>query len=291
MKIAAYGQIVHPDNAFLYFQFFDEMEKRNLEVFVENNFYKILLENFPLINRYKVVVFSELNEKVDFFFTFGGDGTILSAVTFIKDTEIPIVGINTGRLGFLASTQKKDFSCFLEDFFKGNYLLSERALLSVNISGNYNEEFPYALNEVVAIRKETTAMIMIDAYVDGKFLNTFWADGLIISTPTGSTGYSLSCGGPIISPQNTDFVITPISPHNLNVRPIIVEDNTEIQLIVNSRVPEYLLTLDSRLKTLSTQDKILIKKAPFKVKMLHRKDYSYFQILREKLLWGEDSRN
>ncbi len=227
---------------------------------------------------------------VDFFFSFGGDGTILNALIYIQDLEIPVIGVNTGRLGFLASFSKEDIFNNIDSIVKGDLVLSKRSVIEVFTEKN-SIAFPYALNDVSISRKQTTAMITVDTYINDDFLTVFWADGLIVSTPTGSTAYSLSCGGPIISPTNDNFVLTPIAPHNLNVRPIVVQDDVEIHLKVTSRVPQYSLSLDSRLYELDIEEEVRLKKAPFELNLLLPKDINFFDKLRERLLWGKDRRN
>lgn len=227
--------------------------------------------------------------KVEIFFTFGGDGTIVNSLLFIQDTEIPVVGVNTGRLGFLASFTKEEIFKELDDILHGNVKISKRSV--IEITSPRGIFFSYALNDVTISRKETTSMITVDSYINDAFLNVFWGDGLIISTPTGSTAYSLSCGGPIISPNNENFVITPIAPHNLNVRPLIVNDNVEIRLKVNSRVPQYSLSLDTRLVHIDTSVEISIRKASFHIHLMQPKNLSFYETIRQKLLWGKDKRN
>lgn len=231
-----------------------------------------------------------LDKDVDLFFTFGGDGTIVNSLTFIEDLEIPIVGVNTGRLGFLASFTKEEAFKELDAILKGDVKTSRRAVIEV-VSPRSDDFFPYALNDVTVSRKETTSMITVDSYINDEFLNVFWGDGVIVSTPTGSTAYSLSCGGPIISPNNENFVITPIAPHNLNVRPLVVNDRVEIKFRVESRVPQYSLSLDSRLVHIETDKEIIIKKADFQILLVQPNHLSFYETIRQKLLWGRDKRN
>lgn len=232
----------------------------------------------------------DLWNDLDLFFTFGGDGTILAATTIVRDSNIPIVGINTGRLGFLASISKSEIMNHISDILNLNFKINKRTLLSVE-SNNLKNPYEIALNEVAVLRKETTSMITIDAYLNDEHLNSYWADGLIIATPTGSTGYSLSCNGPIIAPNTQNFVITPIAPHHLNVRPLIIPDDSTIKLKVHSRVPEYSLTLDSRLNFMPVEKEIIIKKADFNISIVDLHCKTYVDTLRKKLYWGTDSRN
>ena len=228
--------------------------------------------------------------QVDLFFTFGGDGTLVTSLLYVQDTQIPVVGVNTGRLGFLASFTKEDVFKELDVLIAGDYKISRRSVIEV-ISPLPEEIFPFALNDISLSRKETTSMITVDSFINEEFLNVFWGDCLIISTPTGSTAYSLSCGGPIIAPDNDNFVITPIAPHNLNVRPLIVKDNAEFRLRVESRVPQYSLSLDSRLVHIDTATELRIRKASFELLLVQPNQLSFYETIRQKLLWGKDKRN
>jgi NAD+ kinase len=234
-----------------------------------------------------------IEEKVDFLFSVGGDGTLLRSIAVIRDTKIPILGINAGRLGFLTSIKKDTLKEGLDLFFKGKYSFIERSLLEVSTKEPTEalEEFGYALNEVSINRKNTTSMLSIDAKLDNKFLTTYWSDGLIIATPTGSTGYSLSSGGPIVSPSSKCFVVNPIAPHNINMRPLIVPDDTSFEISVQGRGKTHLLSLDSRILTLENGNDIYVKKAQFKAVTVQLDGTFFFNTLREKLFWGHDSRN
>jgi NAD+ kinase len=234
-----------------------------------------------------------IDTKNDYLFSIGGDGTLLRSITFVKDTEIPILGINTGRLGFLTSLQKESLNEALDKFFAEKYKLVKRALLAVELSSPSVEieKFGYALNEISINRKNTTAMLSIATQIDKEYLTTYWADGLIISTPTGSTGYSLSSGGPILTPETEGIVLNPIAPHNLNIRPLVVPDKAEIEISVDGRGEDHLLSLDSRIFTLENGTLISIKKAHFSVFTVELDGDNYFKTLRDKLFWGYDARN
>lgn len=234
-----------------------------------------------------------IEEKVDFLFSVGGDGTLLRSIAVIRDTKVPILGINAGRLGFLTSIKKDTLNEGLDLFFKGKYSFIERSLLEVSTKEPTEalEEFGYALNEVSINRKNTTSMLSIDAKLDNQFLTTYWSDGLIIATPTGSTGYSLSSGGPIVSPSSKCFVVNPIAPHNINMRPLIVPDDTSFEISVQGRGKTHLLSLDSRILTLENGNDIYVKKAQFKAVTVQLDGTFFFNTLREKLFWGHDSRN
>ena len=237
--------------------------------------------------------FNELNENVDFLISVGGDGSMLKAVTIVKDTNIPILGINTGRLGFLTSLGKESIELGLNQLLKSEFRISKRCLLKV-YSNKLDENFfgfNYALNEVSVSRKNTASLISISAELNGIPLATYWADGLIIATPTGSTGYSLSSGGPVMTPESSSFVLTPIAAHNINIRPLIVNDNTIIKLSVTGRGYKHLISLDSRILTVPIKTDIFIKKADFSISKVEINKNFFINTLREKLFWGLDKRN
>lgn len=288
MKVAIYTQ-KHDLETYLYLsKFISELQKRNVETVLCSKMATSMefAKEFRTYSSKK-----DLQEhKVSLLFTFGGDGTLVSSLLYVENTRIPIVGVNTGRLGFLASFTKESIFSELDNILSGKSDISERTVIEV-ISPKSEDIFPYALNDVCISRKETTSMITVESCINGEFLNVFWGDGLIISTPTGSTAYSLSCGGPIISPETENFVITPIAPHNLNVRPLIVDDDVEIYLKVESRVPEYSLSLDSRLAHINTETEIILKKANFKIALVQPQNISFYETIRQKLLWGKDKRN
>lgn len=288
MKAAIYSQKNDLDTFLYLSKFVSELEKRGVQAVLYDEManamqFSKIFETFTRKEDLK-------EKKVDLFFTFGGDGTIVNSILFVQDLEIPVVGVNTGRLGFLASFSKEEVFLELDEIIKGEVKISRRSVIEV-VSPNKSMFFPYALNDITISRKETTAMITVESYINGEFLNVFWGDGVIISTPTGSTAYSLSCGGPIITPNNENFVITPIAPHNLNVRPLILNDDVEIRLKVESRVPQYSLSLDSRLIHMETNVEIVLKKARFQILLVLPNNLSFFETIRQKLLWGKDKRN
>lgn len=294
MKLALYGQYYPEKTADILNKVFSVFEKYNAQAVFEANFYNILLENNVLKKEYEVFSnHTDLNNSFDFFISIGGDGTMLRAATFVKSKNIPIVGINAGRLGFLANVQQDAIEKLLPKLFENNYKLCQRTLLSLECYPDPCDIFDlnFALNEITVSRKNTTSMITIETCLNGEYLTSFWADGLIISTPTGSTGYNLSCGGPVITPESKCIVITPIAPHNLNVRPLILSDDTEIKLKVSGREPQFLLSLDSGTKTIDNDNEVHIKKAPFTINMVEFPNETFLKTLRNKLLWGEDKRN
>ena len=288
MVAAIYSQKSDLDTFLYLSKFVSELEKRGVQAIL----YEEMAESMQFSKSFETFLGKEdlKEKKVDLFFTFGGDGTIVNSLLFIQDLEIPVVGVNTGRLGFLASFTKDEIFLELDDILKGEVKISKRSVIEI-LDPKSEQFFPFALNDVTISRKETTAMITVESYIDGEFLNIFWGDGVIISTPTGSTAYSLSCGGPIITPNNKNFVITPIAPHNLNVRPLIVNDDVEIRLKVESRVPQYSLSLDSRLINMETNMEIILRKAKFEILLIHPNNLSFYETIRQKLLWGKDKRN
>lgn len=270
------------------------LQQHNIVSFIEKQFYDLLVEGDILDKKYPTFShFNDLNSSFDVLFTLGGDGTILRAVTYIRDLDIPILGINTGRLGFLATINKTAIEESVNLILNGDYSIQERTLLSVKTSPETAAfvELNFALNEVTIARKNTTSMIGVKTCLNEEYLTNYWADGLIIATPTGSTGYSLSCNGPVISPDSKNLVITPIAPHNLNARPMVIADDTQIKLTIDSREKDFLISLDSRITTVAKNTVVYIEKASFTIKSIIPKNQSFLQTLRTKLLWGEDTRN
>jgi len=291
MKVAIYGLKASEDQKEFFVELFAELERKNIQYTVETAFKEILESELSMSLRSEVFsCYEDLQESIDMFFTFGGDGTILSAATIIQDKNIPVVGVNTGRLGFLATLNMEYLFESLDNILNGEYTISSRSLIEVQTE-DAEIEFPFALNEITVTRRETTSMITVDAFVNGEFLNSYWADGLIVSTPTGSTGYSLSCGGPIVHPGTDTFIVTAIAPHNLNVRPYMIADDSVLDLKINSRVGEYFLSLDARNKPLSTDVKLRLKKANFNIRIVRPHDKTYLMTLRDKMFWGSDRRN
>lgn len=293
MKVGIFGQSNNENTIKYVKELVGLCKQYNVSIVFEENFSKSF---YPEAKDKNVETFSEykdLNKDLDFFFSVGGDGTFLRSITFIRDLEIPVIGINTGRLGFLANIQKESIRTAFEQIVQGQFIVQKRSLLQVSTEGGITDfgNLNFALNEITITRKNTASMIKVDTILDKEFLTSYWSDGLIISTPTGSTGYSLSCGGPIISPTSKNIVLTPIAPHSLAVRPLVIPDQTEIDLEIDSRADEVLLTLDSRMYTLNNKSKVFIKKCNFYIKTLQVDDQTFIKTLREKLLWGEDKRN
>lgn len=291
--IAIYGRAFNASVNPYVEQLFTYLSQKNVRISIHQEFYEFLQttclcpDNLPVFHSH-----NDFPKDVDFMLSLGGDGTMLAAVSIVRDTHIPIAGINFGRLGFLANIPKTEIDQALDQILAGKYSTQERALLSVSAKDiDLFEGENFALNDITVFRFDTSSMITIDAQLDGELLNSYWSDGLIIATPTGSTAYSLSCGGPIMMPGSGNFVITPISPHNLNVRPIVVSENMQLRLKIESRTGQFILSCDSRSQTLPISTELLIQKAPFTVKLIRLENDGYFGTLREKLLWGMDVRN
>ena len=294
MKVAIFGQYYQNDTRPIIRDIFVFFNANNVEMVIEENFLKILYEEEIVKKEYKTFNSHKcLDSSFDILVSIGGDGTILRAATFVRDSGVPIIGINAGRLGFLAKVQKDNIEQFLQIVLEKKYTLSKRTLLSLACSPDNEQinDLNFAMNEVTVSRKDTTSMITIETYLNDEYLNSYWADGLIISTPTGSTGYSLSCGGPILTTEVKGLLITPIAPHNLNARPLVIPDDTEIKLKVSGREEHYLVSLDSRIATLYNNSILTIKKTGFQINMVEIPDETFLKTLRNKLLWGEDKRN
>ena len=295
MKVAIYGQYYQNSTEPIIKDIFCFFHKNNFDVVIESNFLNILNEK-KIIEKKEYKVFSsytELDKSFDMLISIGGDGTILRAATLVRDSGVPILGINAGRLGFLATVQKENIAEFMQFIIDKKYTTSKRTLLSLSCSPDNTaiQDINFAMNEICVSRKDSTSMITIETYLNDEYLNSYWADGLIISTPTGSTGYSMSCGGPILTPDVKSFVITPIAPHNLNARPLVVPDETEIRLKVSGREAHYLVSLDSRITSVKNETILIIKKTSFQINMVEIPKETFLKTLRNKLFWGEDRRN
>lgn len=293
MKVIVYARKLN-DSILKYLNILvDSLTEIQSEVFLSKEIYHQLRNDDDLFTKVNLLTGKEsiTLDNFDFFITLGGDGTILGALTYVKGSGIPIMGINVGRLGFLASIEKKKIREAVNAIKEGFYTKESRTLL--NISSNYPifANLPLALNDVTVSKRDTSSMVTIHTYIDGEYLNSYWGDGLIISTPTGSTGYSLSCGGPIVFPGSGNFVITPIAPHNLNIRPIVVSDKSEILLKIEGRTENFLCTLDARFETITTAHQLKIRKYHYPFFLVRMKDASFSKTIRSKLAWGVDKRN
>ncbi len=292
MKVAVYGQSYIGDDVPYVIQLLEELQKIDATIALEASFSKHL-SSFHNIEHQLFSSTEGLDASFDMLVSFGGDGTMLRAVTHVKDLGIPIVGVNTGRLGFLSTFKKQDVRKVVTEFVAGKYTIEERSLVEICMDSEIDEirQLNFALNEITVSRKDTTSMIMVETYLNEEYLTSYWADGLIIATPTGSTGYSLSCGGPVIAPTAKSFVLTPIAPHNLNARPLVIADDTKIRIKVSGREENHLVSLDSRIATIPNGKEIIIQKSNFNIKMIAYSSESFLKTIRNKLLWGEDLRN
>lgn len=294
MKIGIYGQFYHKNAEHYIQQLLDLLQEEDIEIFIEEGFSTIIADNNIIKKKYSdLETFQELDHSFDLFFTIGGDGTILKSINFVQNLDIPIVGINTGRLGFLATLQKEEIKAYLQQILQKNFSISKRQLLCLEAesAGKKISGLNFALNDIVINRKNTTSMITVETWLDGHYLNAYWADGLIISTATGSTGYSMSCGGPIMLPKTDAISLTPIAPHNLNARPLVIPSETVLNLKVKTREDEFLVAMDSDIVSLKKDTILTVKKAPFSIDLVMMHQDSFIRTLRQKLLWGEDKRN
>ncbi|MDO8951668.1 MAG: NAD kinase [Draconibacterium sp.] len=293
MKVAVFGTTVSDSFTPVLNEFFGFLKTNNIEVQLYRPFYSYLVDELKTEPFYTSFFSSyrDFKNSCDFIFSVGGDGTFLHSVLSIRNFDIPVIGVNSGRLGFLADISENQVQNALTQIFNHNYSLVERSMLQVDFCGKDNLDFNFALNEMTVLKTDTSSMINIYAYLGDELLNNYWADGLIIATPTGSTAYSLSVGGPILTPDSENFVITPLASHNLTVRPLVVPDNYEIELKVEGRGTHFLTSLDFRSVAVELSTVIKVKKANFKLKTLQLPGQTFFNTLRNKLMWGIDRRN
>lgn len=292
MQIAIYGRSTNDNTSEYIQQLFHKLNEYKTEILIYEPFYGFIKQKLELVGNIKTFSkHTDLKGKVDAMLSLGGDGTFLETLAFVRDSGIPVLGINTGRLGFLANVAKTEINDAIETLMSKKFTIETRSLLSVTGPNGIFGEVNYGLNELTVMKKDTSSMITINAYINGDYLNSYFADGLIIATPTGSTAYSLSCGGPLVMPGSENFVITPVAPHNLNVRPLVISDNNVITLKVEGRSPNYLVTLDSRSEVIESNIELTIKKANFSAHLIKLENQSFFTTMRNKLLWGLDKRN
>lgn len=291
MKIAIYsrgGETVKTDDLLL---LLSELEKQKIACHIHYDFFDQVKHLFPA-NQYPTFIdASDLDDSFECVISMGGDGTLLDTLTFIRNTNIPVLGINFGRLGFLATIGKHELRDAVNALANHTYLIDKRSLIHLDANIPLFGETPYGLNEFAIHKRDTSSMIKIHTYLNGEFLNTYWADGLIVSTPTGSTGYSLSCNGPVLFPESGSFVITPVAPHNLNVRPIIIPDNNIVSFEVEGRTDQFICALDSRREIVNRDIQLAIKRESFMLSLIRLNENSFLQTLRGKLSWGLDKRN
>ena len=291
MNIAIHGIEFHKEFAPAMEQLFDALHGKGAQVFFTDQFMRSLKKCHVKFAHQGVIGHDKDISSMDFVVSVGGDGTLLDTVCLVGAHQVPIIGINTGRLGFLATVAKDRVGWAVEELFSGNYSLEDRALVSIHSNRQLFNGLNFGLNEFTIHKRDTSSMITVHTYINGQYLNSYWADGLIVATPTGSTGYSLSCGGPLITPGARNFVITPVSPHNLNVRPIIVSDDSEISFQIEGRTEKFLISLDSRSTSVDASVRLTLKKADFFARLVKFSSYNYFDTLRQKLNWGFDMRN
>ena len=292
MKVALFGK-AYAENQKDYLQLLiDELSTKGADIYIYEPYFKAIKPHVTLSSSINLFYsHNDLHSNTDFLFSIGGDGTLLDTVSIIRDSGIPILGINLGRLGFLSSVSKDEISFAVDSIFNGNYRIDSRALLHLFKPTTLFGEVNYALNDLTIYRNNTTSLIVVHVFVDDVLLNSYWGDGLIVSTPTGSTAYSLSAGGPIVTPGSENFIISPIASHNLTVRPIIIQDSSIIKIKIEGREEKYLMTLDSRQSAISKDDEIIIKKCNFNVNIVQMDNKDFFSTIRDKLMWGVDNRN
>ena len=291
MKIVIFGKQFDPDQALYVQHLFDELYLRGAQICIYKSFYDSLKKYIRFAKKPGLFVRSKDIENLDFLFSIGGDGTLLDAIPYVHDLGVPIMGINLGRLGFLSSVSRLEMTRAIENIYSGNYTLDQRTLLTLEKPGDLFGKLNFALNDMTIYRNNNTSLVSVQVFVNDLFLNTYWGDGLIIATPTGSTAYSMSVGGPILTPGSENFVIAPIASHNLTVRPIVIQDSSEIRIRINGREDKYLLSLDSRQRQIDKAEEIVIKKCDFRINLVQMPQQNFFSTIREKLLWGADSRN
>ncbi len=292
MKIAIYSRGIENDQHKDIETFMEELKTYNVEPVFFQDFFNQFYSAVNMRGKYSTFNAAEdLDDSFDFLISLGGDGTLLDTVTFIQDKGIPVLGINYGRLGFLATIGKEDLGSAIKALVDRTYMLDKRTLIHLDADLPLFGNAPFGLNEFVIHKKDTSSMIKIHTYLNGEFLNTYWADGLIVATPTGSTGYSLSCNGPVVFPESGNFVITPVAPHNLNIRPIVVPDDNIISFEVESRTEGFLCSIDSRREIVPKEVQLAVKKEDFMINLVRLNENNFLQTLRNKLSWGLDKRN
>ena len=292
MKIALYGKEFREDFRENIREMFEQFSNSNTQIYIHERFLAVLeyeqLDDFAFSGNFNDN--TGLPQGVDVLISMGGDGTFLNTLNLVKDSQVPILGINTGRLGFLANISKEELKDSIGQLLRGEFSTETRHLISLNSTRGPLDPFNTALNEITIIKKGVP-MISIETHLNGEYLNSYWADGLIISTPTGSTAYSMAVGGPIMLPGSRNFIISPVSPHNLTVRPIVVPDDMEIRLQIHSRSDQFMVAMDSRSYTVDTNTELIISKADYGIQMVKFPVNNFYNTLRNKLMWGMDKRN
>jgi NAD+ kinase len=291
MKVAIHGKVFPQNTIPVIEHTLNLLKQKGFEFYLSNIFYDQVTENGIDLQGCGIYQSSASFEDFDFVISIGGDGTLLETITHVGQAETPVLGVNTGRLGFLATTNEEMISNALDQIEKQQFEIDSRMLLKVESSEDIFQGLNYGLNDCAVLKQDTSSMITVHTYINDDFLNSYWADGLIISTPTGSTGYSLSCGGPVVMPHSNNLILTPVSPHNLNVRPLVVSDVCSISLEVESRSNYFMASLDSRSNILKAGVRLHISKESFAARLIKFEGYSFVNTLRKKLNWGLDVRN
>jgi NAD+ kinase len=292
MKVSIYSRVIEYEQQSEVQRLFDELIRQRVQPVIHQPFLEKIGSAFVLPS--DIGSFTEsgdLDKSIDFIISLGGDGTLLDTVSLVRDKNIPILGINFGRLGFLASIGKEALATAVTSLVNRSFIVDKRSLIHLDANKTLFGEVPYGLNEFAIHKTDTSPMIKIHTYLNGEFLNTYWADGLIVATPTGSTGYSLSCGGPVVFPESASFVITPVAPHNLNVRPIVVPDNNIISFEIEGRADQFICALDSRKEIVDKQVQLAVRSESFTLSLIRLNENNFLQTLRSKLSWGLDTRN
>lgn len=292
MKVAIYSRVLDSSQLNFVQLFFDELEKEGIQAVIFAEYHQMLIHHITLpADTETFSHHTQLTRDIDFLISLGGDGTLLDTVTLVRDKALPVVGINFGRLGFLASIGRDEVSEAVKALARGSYVIDKRSLIHLDSNIPLFNDVPYALNEFAIHKRDISPMIKIHTYINGELLNTYWADGLILATPTGSSGYSLSCGGPVVFPESGSFVLTPIAPHNLNVRPIVIPDNTIVSFEMESRADEIICAMDSRREWVDKNVLLAVRKETFSINLVRLNENNFLQTLRNKLSWGLDKRN
>lgn len=292
MKVAIYSRVIDYDQKGEVQQLFDQLGKENIELVIYEPFFETIRSSFRFPGNISIFKDSnDLTSSIDFLISLGGDGTLLDTVTLVRHKNIPILGINFGRLGFLASIGRNELSTAVQSLVKRTIVIDKRSLIHLDANKPLFGDVPYGLNEFAIHKTDTSPMIKIHTYLNGEFLNTYWADGVIVATPTGSTGYSLSCNGPVVFPESASFVITPVAPHNLNVRPIVVGDDNIISFEVEGRTDHFICALDSRKEIVDKKVQLAVQREAFTLSLVRLNENNFLQTLRNKLSWGLDTRN
>lgn len=292
MRIALYNRVFEPSDIPFFKQLISLLHAYRFEIVLYKDFYERLKSSIDLESTPTLFTnHTDLNHDIDLMLSLGGDGTMLDTVCFVHDSNIPTLGVNLGRLGFLADVNQDEIAFAVKALALGSYSIERRSLIHLDSSEPLFGDYPFALNEFTLHRKDSSSMIKIHTFLNGDFLNTYWADGLIVATPTGSTGYSLSCSGPLVFPTAGNFILTPVAPHNLNIRPIIVPDDTIISFEVEGRTDQFLCTLDSRVATINSKIQLAVKKERFGLNLIRLDEHNFLNTIRKKLFWGIDTRN